>query len=57
MSYKINKKCVACGACEPECTAGAIVEGAKIYTIDPQKCTDCSLCARICPMEAIMPPK
>ena len=27
MAYVINKECIACGSCEPECPTDAISEG------------------------------
>jgi ferredoxin len=58
MAYKITDECISCGACEPECPNNAISEGDTIYTIDPDKCTECvgssetSKCADICPVNA-----
>ncbi len=53
MAHRITNDCVACGACEPECPARAIVEGARQYWIDKKKCSECDACRQICPMEAI----
>ncbi len=53
MAHKITGDCVACGACEPECSARAITESAVKYRIDSKKCSDCGACIQICPMEAI----
>ncbi len=53
MAHQITNECVACGACEFECQAEAIQEGAEKYHIDSKKCTDCTACARICPMNAV----
>lgn len=56
MSVTINQGfCIGCGACEPECSIGAIsIEGGKAV-IDDKKCTDCGACrnADICPVDAI----
>ncbi len=54
MAYKITDECIACGACQPECSAGAINEGEK-YSIDPEKCTECGSCADVCPVNACVP--
>lgn len=54
MTYKINKECIACGACQPECPVEAISEG-DIYVIDPEKCIDCGACAAVCPVGAPNP--
>jgi NAD-dependent dihydropyrimidine dehydrogenase PreA subunit len=37
-----------------ECPADAISEG-EVYTIDPELCTDCGLCAQVCPTGAALP--
>ena len=54
MTYIINKDCIACGACLPECPTEAIAEG-DIYVIDPEKCIDCGACAAVCPTDAPKP--
>ena len=53
MAYKINSECVNCGACEPECAAGAISEKDDTRVIDAAKCTSCGSCADACPTSAI----
>jgi len=61
MAYKITEECISCGACEPECTNGAISEGEEIYVIDPDKCTECvgnfesPKCVEVCPVDAAVP--
>ena len=61
MAYYINDDCISCGACEPECPNQEISEGETIYTIDPDKCTECvgayhsSRCAEVCPVDACHP--
>jgi ferredoxin len=55
MAYTINDECVACGVCQSECPAEAIIEGEDKYSIDPDKCTDCGSCAEVCPSEACVP--
>ncbi len=52
MAYKISDACINCGACEMECPAEAISEGADKYVIDAEKCTDCGACASVCPVDA-----
>lgn len=53
MAHKISAEtCVACGACQAECPAGAISEG-DVYTIDPNVCVDCGACADACPTGSI----
>ncbi len=57
MAYKITDECISCGACEPECPNLAISEGETIYTVDPDKCTECigsfesSRCVDVCPVD------
>ncbi len=57
MALKITEECISCGACEPECPNEAISEGEEIYTIDPNKCTECvgshesSRCVEVCPVD------
>ena len=51
MAYKINDTCIACGACKPECSVDAILEG-DIYVIESDKCIDCGACAEVCPVDA-----
>lgn len=53
MAYKISDECISCGACEAECPAGAISEGASHYEIDPDACLDCGACAATCPTGSI----
>ena len=53
MAYKISAECVACGACESTCPAGAISEGDGKYEINPDMCLDCGACADGCPVGAI----
>ena len=61
MAYKITDECISCGACEPECTNGAISEGEEIYVIDTDKCTECvgnfesPRCVEVCPVDATVP--
>lgn len=55
MAYKIDDKCISCGACESECPTGAISQGASQYEIDPDKCIDCGACEGVCPSDAISP--
>ena len=54
MAYVISDSCLACGTCQSECAAGAIIEG-DIYKIDPDTCLDCGTCADVCPAGAIAP--
>jgi ferredoxin len=59
MPYKIvAANCTGCSACEPECPNQAISETPDgLFTIDPQKCTECvgfydePQCVAVCPIE------
>ena len=53
MAYKINEKCISCGACEGECPVSAISAGDGSYIIDPETCVDCGACPEVCPVSAI----
>ncbi len=53
MAFKINDQCVNCGACEPDCPVGAIVEQGDKRVIEADKCISCGACAASCPAEAI----
>ena len=61
MAYKITDDCISCGACEPACKNAAIREGATIYEIESNKCTECvgwfasPQCVDTCPVEACVP--
>ncbi len=41
MALIITDECINCDVCEPECPNEAISQGAEIYEIDPNKCTEC----------------
>ncbi len=53
MAYKIDDKCVKCGACKDVCPVQAISEGADKYVINADECVDCGACVGECPVEAI----
>jgi ferredoxin len=53
--YIDPSRCIGCGQCVPLCPMGAIsLDGGK-SSIDPDECTECSVCrrSRICPADAI----
>ena len=60
MSLLITDDCINCDVCEPECPNGAISEGAAIYEIDPDRCTECvghhdvPQCTAVCPVDCII---
>jgi NAD-dependent dihydropyrimidine dehydrogenase PreA subunit len=53
MSYVISDDCLACGACQSECPAGAISEGSEKFSISADNCIDCGSCVDACPTGAI----
>jgi ferredoxin len=61
MATTITDACINCGACEPECPNEAISQGADIYVIDPERCTECvgfhekEACQAVCPVECCTP--
>ena len=60
MALLITDECINCDVCEPECPNGAITQGAEIYIIDPNKCTECvghfdtPQCIEVCPVDCIL---
>lgn len=59
MALKITEECINCDVCEPECPNDAIYQGADIYEIDPNRCTECvghfdePQCRQVCPVDCI----
>ena len=57
----ITDECINCDVCEAECPNTAIYQGAEIYEIDPDKCTECvgfhdePQCASVCPVDCCVP--
>lgn len=60
MALLITDECINCDVCQPACPNGAIAEGAEIYVIDPERCTECvghhdkPECLSVCPVECII---
>jgi ferredoxin len=60
MAIMINEDCINCDVCVPECPNDAISEGADIFVIDRDKCTECvghhdePQCVEVCPVDAIL---
>ena len=52
MAYKIDEKCISCGACADTCPCGAISQGETQYVIDAETCISCGACAGTCPVGA-----
>lgn len=59
MSLIITDQCINCDVCEPVCPNEAIYQGAEIYEIDPERCTECvghfdqPQCQSVCPVDCI----
>lgn len=59
MALIITNECINCDVCEPECPNDAISQGAEIYEIDPNRCTECvghfnePQCQQVCPVDCI----
>lgn len=59
MALRITDECINCDVCEPVCPNRAIVPGAEIYEILPERCTECvghfdePQCAAVCPVDCI----
>ena len=55
--YQINtKNCVCCHNCADECPMQAIDFVGHSYAIDPDKCVECGLCAKVCHTASISDP-
>jgi ferredoxin len=59
MAYMIDTtQCTACSACQIECPNKAIVERKGLFSIKPEKCTECigyfdtPQCVVVCPVDA-----
>ncbi|MFC1394247.1 YfhL family 4Fe-4S dicluster ferredoxin [Acinetobacter junii] len=61
MALMIATACINCDMCLPECPNEAIYEGAKIYEIDTERCTECvgfydaPTCIAVCPIDCVKP--
>lgn len=59
MTCTINKKCVNCEMCEPECPHGAISFNGKTFVVNESLCTECEgiyptpHCMEVCPVNCI----
>jgi len=59
VALMITDDCINCDVCEPECPNEAITQGAEIYEINPNKCTECvghydtPQCREVCPVDCI----
>jgi ferredoxin len=59
MALMITDECINCDVCEPVCPNEAISQGADIYEINPNLCTECvghydkPQCVSVCPIDCI----
>lgn len=59
MALLITDECINCDVCEPVCPNEAISQGAEIYEINPNLCTECvghydePQCVSVCPIDCI----
>lgn len=59
MALFITDECINCDVCEPVCPNNAISQGAEIYEINPDLCTECvghfdkPQCQVVCPINCI----
>ena len=59
MALFITDECINCDVCEPVCPNEAISQGAEIYEINPDLCTECvghydkPQCQQVCPSSCI----
>lgn len=60
MTLLITDECINCDVCEPVCPNTAIYQGALIYEINPNQCTECvghfeePQCVVVCPVNCII---
>lgn len=57
MPYVIGPGCSTCHYCYNECPVHAIGFVGTEYAINPKKCIDCGICARVCPSGLITNPE
>ncbi len=55
MAYRINDKCIACGACAGACPMNCISQQGEKFVIDEAACISCGTCTGVCPVEAPNP--
>src|SRR5690606_10465782 len=55
MTYVVTESCIRCKYtdCVDVCAVDCFREGPNFLVIDPEECSDCTLCVAECPVEAI----
>lgn len=60
MALSITNECISCDACVSVCPNDAISQGASVYRVNPELCTECvgaedePQCRTVCPVECII---
>ena len=57
MAFVVTAACAGCkaGDCIEVCPQRAFRIGPDSVVIDPEACTNCGVCALVCPVDAILP--
>ena len=55
MAYRINEKCIGCGACAGACPVACFSANGDKFVIDEATCISCGTCTGVCPVEAPNP--
>jgi ferredoxin len=57
VAYVVTEACINCkyAECVEVCPQDAFREGVNFLVIDPSACSNCALCAEMCPVDAIFP--
>ena len=50
---EVSDKCINCGKCIRETGCPALIQSENHVTIDRSLCSGCTLCAQVCPVNAI----
>ncbi len=54
MAFRIDDKCIGCGACANNCPVTCISQkDSGQYEVNDLECIDCGTCQSVCPVEAV----